>query len=706
MFTTIFDEPKTTLPPKTREILDFGWVFPLDFPVVSDNHSPDATRTLKAVIQNSLQNYYYDHRISHYDVSDFNRHLQNRLYNEMAQHQYWINEYLGLIDDNQFFYNDEWQTFARAGSGTSNGTSTSLTKTSDTPQNQISDINQYLTSAGQDSGSDSNTSSQTQTEDNHIKKSTLGDITVQFRNFAEFPNFIEKLIQAVKPCFNHAYVEEYDDDQEYVGYRFERHDNPSRTDVYDVMDNYIATLTDGARTVALQGAQRTFVETSQGVNDSFNRIVAGGFGRSTVGGKYFITESYDADFSVDGTYGKMVCSTVNTSRRATLTQTNAHKSFSGQVKIKSDKDAVGAGQDSGITFGYVDLLNHYEGVLRFSSAGTVQVGLIKKVDGASVTIGSFVQVAPTRTLSDTWNVKVDWNGTTGQLKVKAWVVGTAEPGWQVEQTDNTYTSGRVGLRAIINSGTTNAPVTFSFSNFVGNGDWVSNPTVTHKTYVRFLPTPFSGTPSKEDVKWLKSALKDTTNDLLAEAMRYTAQGDLNTHYGALTVTGSRPAGADWNDYLGITATYPNTGEPDDPAEPEEYQAMDCSGFVRMILRTFNFPLSRYVLSPSLIPRESKDISDQSAGVIVIPRVTNQRVTEYDKLQIGDLLGFDADLDDPEEGQIDHVGFYFGKDQFGKRRFISSRSTPDGVTFADLGGQSVIDGTTNLYSRSFRTSRRV
>lgn len=218
------------LPPKLHEIMDLGWLFPVDFPVVNDSITPDATRTLKAVIQYGLQQYYYDHRIFTHDVQEFNRHLQNRLYNKMVQHQYWIDEYLNLIADKQFFYNDEWQDMSNqtnqtddaTTAATDNRTANNLSRTSDTPQNNVADINNYLTTATKDEGTDNtvsnqtdnNTMARTRTEDNHIKKSTLGDITVQFRNFAEFPNFMDVLIKAVAPCFLLTYSQDYDCDMD------------------------------------------------------------------------------------------------------------------------------------------------------------------------------------------------------------------------------------------------------------------------------------------------------------------------------------------------------------------------------------------------------------------------------------------------------------------------------------------------------------
>lgn len=694
-----------TLPPKLSEIIAFNWQFPTDFPVVNNLETPDASRALKGVIINALQNYYLDYRINTHNVKEFTRRFQNRLYNKMVQHQYWIDQYLNLINDDQFFYNDEEQNFSHSTSATSvdNG----LVKNSDTPQNNVSDLDDYLTSATKNDLT--NTATGTETEHNTIHKSTLGDITVQFRNFANFDNFIDQLIQAVNPCFLTTFNKDYDDETDYIGFTFEKVTNPNRTLVYDVMGNYFATLTESAKTVEIIGSERTFTEVSQGVSDSFERTNSSSFGRAEAGGKYFITESVAGDFNVSGGIGTMNCSTVNASRRATLTQTNSLKAFSGQVKIKTNKAAEGAGQDGGITFGYIDLLNHYEAVLRFSSSGNVQIGIIKKIDGDTNNIGSFAVIASSRDINDWWRLKVYWNSDTGEIKAKAWIVGTAEPAnWQTEQVDTTYKSGRLGLRSIINSGTTNAPVLFSYDDFVGNGTWPTNPTVKHASWIRLLENEFNGTIDTGIIEWLKGNVGNTENDLLAELMRYVYTHDLDAHYGPVDSDGVRRDGSDWNDYLYQTAYYPGESEPEDPPEPNQIGCVDCSGYARLVLRGFGIPVSRYpdTFDGIHIPRESKDIMDNGPGLNVVPRNGVVQLTDFTKLQIGDLVGFDADLTDPEEGQIDHLGFYIGKDIFGKRRFISSRSTADGPTFSDLGGLSVIDGTTNLYTRSLRCIRRV
>lgn len=193
IFDTPFMDPAIPLPKKFHEVIaDASFVFPTDYPHVA-GFSPDATRTLKEVIEHVITEHYHDHHLNYYVVADFQRHFDNRLYAKMLQHQYWIDQFLRLIDDNQFFFNDETQNLSRDITGNS------LSKTSDTPQNSVADINNYLTSA------DQSTNSAAATELNTIHKSTLGDITVQFTNFAHFPQFVDGILESVAPVFMHYY---------------------------------------------------------------------------------------------------------------------------------------------------------------------------------------------------------------------------------------------------------------------------------------------------------------------------------------------------------------------------------------------------------------------------------------------------------------------------------------------------------------------
>lgn len=232
-------------------------------------------------------------------------------------------------------------------------------------------------------------------------------------------------------------------------------------------------------------------------------------------------------------------------------------------------------------------------------------------------------------------------------------------------------------------------------------------TVTHGMWVRLLTTPFDGTV---DLAWLDQARIDPSPDVLATALEYVAGAPLVTDasgmrssgdasYGPLQSDGTRQEGSDWNDYQQVVHTY---GTKVDEPEPDQVGALDCSGYIRMVLgRRLGLPM---VLAPNgtALPRRAVSMASSAPGVITIPNQGTQ-VTDFRRLLPGDLVLFDAATDDGTD--IDHVGLYLGRDDGGRYRFLSSRKSADGPTMGDVRGRSVLDGT-GLYATGFRAARRI
>lgn len=230
--------------------------------------------------------------------------------------------------------------------------------------------------------------------------------------------------------------------------------------------------------------------------------------------------------------------------------------------------------------------------------------------------------------------------------------------------------------------------------------------VASTTWVRLLAAPFAGAV---DTAWLDAALTDTSPDMLAIAMQYIvgAPSLYNTaglriagdaHYGALQADGTRREGSDFNDYLGVAWSY---GTSTDKPEADELGSLDCSGFTRMVWGyRGGIPL---ILSPNgvALPRRAYQQHTSAPGVLTIDSTV--QVTDFSRLQPGDLVFFDADAGDGT--QVDHVGTYLGPDTGGHHRFISSRKGANGPTLGDTNGKSLLDGT-GLYARAFRAARRL
>lgn len=243
--------------------------------------------------------------------------------------------------------------------------------------------------------------------------------------------------------------------------------------------------------------------------------------------------------------------------------------------------------------------------------------------------------------------------------------------------------------------------------------------VTHSVWVRTMPEPFAGLV---DLRWLRNAFAANeagVPDILGIAMQYLEgappryDGNMqiagNAAYGPLK-DGKREEGSDFNDYLGLTWSYPN-GLTDFP-ERRQFRCLDCLGFIRMVWGfrrsmegygyTDSLPLSFDPDPPYAIPRRANEIFEAGPGVVI---VENRRVRpkSYPDLAVGDLVFFNADKNDGP--RLDHVGMYLGLDAGGSRRFISSRKKHNGPTLGDSNGASILDGNDN-YARAFRCARRL
>jgi len=86
------------------------------------------------------------------------------------------------------------------------------------------------------------------------------------------------------------------------------------------------------------------------------------------------------------------------------------------------------------------------------------------------------------------------------------------------------------------------------------------------------------------------------------------------------------------------------------------------------------------------------------------------VADLSSLQPGDLLFFHGTPEIASDGpatstHIEHSGLYLGIDDRGHHRFVSSRTSSNGPTMGDAGGESILDGTGH-FATSLRTARRI
>lgn len=476
-------------------------------------------------------------------------------------------------------------------------------------------------------------------------------------------------------------------------------------------DGLLATLTVGAKTVAMRGPTRTFTEGKRPFTDTFTRTVATTFGSSGGGGNYSNTGS-DALYSVNGSVGIITCDVANTSRHTTIVDNMTDVDVTSKVTVTATP--TGATSSIALSFNYTTSNDHNRARLLFLTTGVVQLALEKEVGGTTTTLGAATQVGTGFTGGDWWHIRAQRTGST--IRCRAWKDGDTEPStWLHSVTDTANSSGRVGYRALASTGSTGLPRLFHVDDLqVISGTWTSTPTVTHNTWVRVLDEAFDGIWTPQLAEQIEEWTLDTTPDVLAHAVRYITAVPAVTSpslgvqvagqasYGPLDTDGTRIEGADFHDYMGLDWEFPN-GETR-TADPDEAVSLDCSGFVRMVYG-FNMGIPMVFeqdIDGTNLPRRTTDIGPSGPGVIVAQAVGTP--PSLAGIQIGDVPHFDATSDGETSGQVDHNGIYIGVDTLGNMRFVNSRKTPNGPTFGDLGGASVLNGS-GTYTTRLRIIRR-
>ena len=185
-----------------------------------------------------------------------------------------------------------------------------------------------------------------------------------------------------------------------------------------------------------------------------------------------------------------------------------------------------------------------------------------------------------------------------------------------------------------------------------------------------------------------------------DGLRYAGDAD----FGPMGDDGLREVGGDYNDFMEITVSHPDKKK--DPPEKKDKNALDCSGFLRIVLGyRMGYPMfGKNETEGDGLQRQVQGMVDHAPGVLLEEDTGDKpgsldRVTE--NMLPGDIVFFETD----GEPGLDHSGFYMGKDSQGKHRFMSSRDTINGPTMGDVAGPSILDGN-GLFANKFRAVRRL
>ncbi|MFF8954330.1 NlpC/P60 family protein [Streptomyces sp. NPDC014894] len=499
--------------------------------------------------------------------------------------------------------------------------------------------------------------------------------------------------------------------------------DPERTEITHG-GTTVAVLTKGARTVLVRGPERRFQETGRVFTDVFDRTNAEKWGSVPGGGSWTHVNGRDGSPSAPpgSDYGVtpaaaylMISTTAPTTARHTTLVDDGITDFDARATARFDKAPSGATVSYALSFGYQNTKNHFRARLSFSPQDGGRLRLEKEAaDQVSELGGPHSLGVAASAAAEPWHIRVVREGRV--VRARAWQAGTAEPAaWQLWAEDAAFPKGRVGVRAAAGAGLAGLPVKLLVSEFTVVS---AAPAVTHREWVRVLPAPYDGTWTSAVEERVRGWAGSTAPDALAHAAMFLKGvppvtsarpgEDLGrpvlgaAGYSPL-VNGVRDEGADFHEYSGVSWTFP----PDNrvwTADPAFAGHLDCSGYVRMVYgRHMGVPMTYFggPVTGEYLPRDSAAMARNSPGV----RIAHAAAAPppLAGLHIGDLLFFDAVTD--ADDKIDHVAIHLGVDEFGARRFLSSRKTPNGPTAADLGGASTIDGT-GTYAETLRTIRRL
>lgn len=214
--------------------------------------------------------------------------------------------------------------------------------------------------------------------------------------------------------------------------------------------------------IRASGEVMTVTACTSAAKDTFTRSVSDDWSTADVGGAWTNAGGSATDFDVTGTAGTHTMTSVNVSRRSTLTSTAVD--FDIYVDVATSALATGASQSGGPLARVTDANNLYMVRVEFTTAAAVIVDIRKRVASTDSSIAS-VTTSLTHVANTFYRVRFQGSGST--LRAKAWVVGTTEPGaWDVTTTDTSFSgAGDVGVRSLLFTGNTNVNPTVSFDNF-------------------------------------------------------------------------------------------------------------------------------------------------------------------------------------------------------------------------------------------------
>lgn len=219
-------------------------------------------------------------------------------------------------------------------------------------------------------------------------------------------------------------------------------------------------------TEALSGA--ACIPPSPIAADAFNRVVApGSWGSADVGGPWTQSGGVGTDYFVNGIRGVHSHSTVNAFRQSMLAGAVLDN---GTVECDLTCIALpsGAPVDIGIVGRFQNVNHFYIGEARFETTGAITARIRTNIGGVFTTVASVT--TPLTFAGTGGRVRIKFAMVGPNLWVRLWDPSFAEPiTWNATAVNTAFTTGEVGLRSILNAGSTNVlPAQVQYDNFIAH----------------------------------------------------------------------------------------------------------------------------------------------------------------------------------------------------------------------------------------------
>jgi hypothetical protein len=161
------------------------------------------------------------------------------------------------------------------------------------------------------------------------------------------------------------------------------------------------------------------------------------------------------DYTVSGTYGAQVLSTLDTTRRTAIPSPGPDVDI--YCDMTASAAATGDSLYGAITARMLDANNLYMLRAEFTTGGALLMTVRKMVTGTQTQIGA-TYTAPTGTYTPGTFVRFRFQVTGSTLRAKCWRTTDPEPSsWHIDTTDTALTAAnQIGTRSVRITGNTNA----------------------------------------------------------------------------------------------------------------------------------------------------------------------------------------------------------------------------------------------------------